>query len=66
MKVRVLFRSKPKTSTTDLQTFDCDNLHPSTTNFSLVQSIRTYSNDLMIDIEVLINEKMVVDARVFV
>lgn len=54
--------SKTKTSTTDLQTFDCDNLQRSTTNFSLVQSLRVYSNDLMSDIEVLINEKMV-DAR---
>jgi hypothetical protein len=45
---------------------NCDNqdkplLHPNavSTDFSLVQSLRTYSNDLIGDIELLITDKMV-------
>ena len=47
--------SQPKTSTM----VNCDNLRSSLTHFSLVQSLRIYSNDLMSNIELLINDKMV-------
>ncbi len=53
------FRSKSKTSVTSLHNLNCDNPNSLINNFSLVQSLRTYSNDLMSDIEMLINDKMV-------
>ncbi|CAF0785927.1 unnamed protein product [Rotaria sordida] len=58
-------KSISKTSISNLQNFNCDNqdkllFHQnlSSKNFSLVQSLYTYSNELMNDIESLIRDKM--------
>lgn len=46
-------------STSLTRNFNCDNPILPTTNYSLVQSLRTYSNNLIGDIELLINDKLV-------
>ncbi len=58
---RMSLRSKLKNSIPSLQNVNCDNQNISSTNFSLVQSLRTYSNDLISDIQILINDKMVLN-----
>jgi hypothetical protein len=52
---------KLKNSIPSLQNVNCDNQNILSTNFSLVQSLRTYSNDLISDIQILINDKMVLN-----
>jgi len=55
---RISSKSESKNLIPILQNLNCDNRELVSTNFSLVQSLRTYSNDLMSDIAILINDKM--------
>jgi hypothetical protein len=62
LELSFYFRLKSKSSIVSLQNIHCGNqdkplLYPA--NFSLVESLRTYSTGLMGDIELLINDKMV-------
>ncbi|CAF4393550.1 unnamed protein product, partial [Adineta steineri] len=61
----ISLKSKLQHSPPTLQDFVCDNqekplLDPNmlSSDYSLVQSLRTYSNDLISDIELLINDKI--------
>lgn len=47
------------TSKSPIQNFNCDKQILPSNQFSLIQSLRTYSNDLIGDIELLINDKLV-------
>ena len=52
-------QTKPLTSMSPIQNFNCDKQILPSNQFSLIQSLRTYSNDLIGDIELLINDKLV-------
>ncbi len=66
-KISFKFRSKSKNAISSLQDVNCENQNIlSSTNYSLVRALRPYSNDLMGDIEMLINDKMVLSyERIF-